>query len=329
MLKKYLGLILALFPLCSFAGIPSDNQYQVKKRYYATEPQAQKFTVSAQEAAYLVKPSVDTYTHFNPGNSKTLYTILPYPDTDYLPKIGKWMVINIINGLPIYQYPKGSKLLEQARSSQELAPAHWVSLSNARGQYILEPINYVFVVYEKDPRLAADRLHALMQKINFSSVASEEHSSGYSAIIGEHLHSQLANNRGQGFTYSNNDFRFQNDHFRIFGAHPVTIKGQAAYLFTTSVSEESGYESDLARLSYDQFKVKQAEMNAQNPHLSYTENIGHHFVSFSNARNNLALALIQAGYPTYYATFGNVVNSLGESTEDHDGNVYVTVLAAK
>ena len=55
-------------------------------------------------------------------------------------------------------------------------------------------------------------------------------------------------------------------------------------------------------------------------------NHGHHFVSFASAKNNLARALIKGGYPTYYANLANVVENSLASTEDHDGNVYITAI---
>lgn len=323
----YKCLFISLFIVISqaaFADIPTVNLYQVKKRFYDFEPQARQYTVSANDEAYPVKPSIDTYTHFDPANPKSLFTITPYAKTEFLPKLGLWMVIKNVNAMPTYQYPQG-KIPTSA--STQTVPAHWISLTNARGQYIIEPINFVFVVYGKSAKAAGDQLHHVMQKIGFGGTATINHSGGYMAYFGDQLLGQLSNDKGLGYTYSNNDFRYQNDHFRLMGGYPVSIKNQQAYLFMASASEESGYESDLAKLSQESIHQKLNEIDKTNPANAYYENDGHHYVSFSNARNNLAVALIQAGYPTYFVAFSNVVNTLGESTGDHDGNVYVTEIA--
>jgi hypothetical protein len=131
---------------------------------------------------------------------------------------------------------------------------------------------------------------------------------------------------GGSLTYANRDFQFQNDHFRIFGAYSMAINQHVATIYTASVSQESGLESSLVALSPEMLQLKVDQLKKQIQNGEHYENYGHQFVSFSGSRNNLAVALIKVGYPTYYASFGNVLNTRGESTEDHDGNVYITVI---
>jgi hypothetical protein len=329
MRKKGLGsvvspvLIFLLFSCPALAAIPEANFYDVKMRTYSTEPEVERFSISGHDQAYLVKPSISSYTQFNPLDPKAIYTIPPYQEVEFLPKLGKWMTIKTLHAQPTYLFPEGSKELKQAK---DLVPAHWISLTNARGQYIIEPINYVFIVYETQQKQSQALLNSVLKKVGFTGTSSRNHSGGYYAYIGDQLLGQLATAEGGALTYSNRDFQFQNDHFRIFGSYPVTINKKRAFIFITSISEESGLESKLRQLTPEKLQVKLDELNKENTNGLYYENYGHHFVSFACARNNLAVALIKAGYPTYYSTLGNVVNTLGESTEDHDGNVYLTVI---
>ncbi len=59
---------------------------------------------------------------------------------------------------------------------------------------------------------------------------------------------------------------------------------------------------------------------------AFSRMFGHFFVSFAYARNNLAVGLIQSGVPCYYVGMNNVVQLAGETTEDHDGRVFVSVI---
>ncbi len=319
------GCFIFFFSCMASAAIPPENVYKVRTRSYAVEPESQRFTISADAQAFPVKPTIPSYTQLNPLNPKALYIISPYPQTEFLPKIGKWMTVLNYDSQPAYHLSEAAAKLSQRKKT--LVPAHWVSLTNTRGQYIIEPINYVFVVYENKQKEASDLLNSALQKAGFSGTFGKNHSTGYSAYIGDQLLNQLVTPAGQALTYSNRDFRYQNDHFRIFGPYRLRINNDPVSVYIASVSEESGYESALAQLSLEALDKKVAEKNQQNANCEYYENYGHHFVSFANARNNLATAFIQAGYATYYSSLGNVVNTLGESTEDHDGKVYVTVIS--
>src|SRR5687768_333502 len=139
---------LIFFSSAVCASVPDDNTYKVIRRSYAAEPVPQRFTISGHDQAFLVKPGISSYTQLNPLNPKAIYTIPPYPYVEFLPKLGKWMVVRSINSQPTYLLPENSVSLPKETTA--LVPAHWISLTNTRGQYIIEPINYVFIVYAKD-----------------------------------------------------------------------------------------------------------------------------------------------------------------------------------
>lgn len=92
-------------------------------------------------------------------------------------------------------------------------------------------------------------------------------------------------------------------------------------MYIAAISEESGYMSELASKTTAEvrkyYKKKGRSFMLHNLP-------GHLYVSFSHARNNLAVELIQNGYPTYFANAGNVVNNSSETTEDHDGKLFIT-----
>ena len=321
MQNKFLAtilLVLSWLPHSTLATVPTINQYRVENRDYALEPDTHHFSISAFDKSLLAKPTFPVYTHLNPLDPEGLYTIPPYPETTSLPSIGKWMVITNVNAQPIYNVQNKPKA-----PSISYSPAHWISLTNARGQYIIEPINYIFIVYAKNHHEAITLLNTACDKAGFKGTASQNHSDGYRAFIGNSFISQLKNNNNQALTYSNGDYKYQNDHFRIFGEYTTTINGKQAYVFTASISEESGIESEKAKLSPQALQADIDKMKAQQPFGAYT-NYGHHFVSFAHAKNNLAVAMIKSSHPTYYATLGNTINTLGESTEDHDGNIFIT-----
>jgi len=315
--------LLLLWPAVMTAAVPVENNYQVKLRHFAAEPTPQQFTISGHDQAILVKPTMASYTQFNPLDRKAIYTLPPYPDTERLPRLGQWMTVTDLDARPIYLLSQAE--VQGSQAPRTLVPAHWISLTNPRGQYIIEPINYVFIVYPgKQPAVAV--LQAALRQAGFSGTASNNHSGGYSAYIGGQLFGQLTTPQGAPLTYSNQNFQVQNDHFRIFGAYPLMINKKTATLFTASISEESGLESRLMRLPPKKRQAKLVALSKQHSEKP-EDNYGHHFVAFSCARNNLAVGLIKAGFPTYYASMGNIVNTARESTEDHDGNVYLTVIS--
>ena len=95
MLKKIaftLYLMLITTNTASFANVPSVNYYSVQKRYYSLEPKSEQLAISAEDRALLTMSRISIYTQLNPLKPKEIYTIPPYPYTEFLPKIGKWML---------------------------------------------------------------------------------------------------------------------------------------------------------------------------------------------------------------------------------------------
>lgn len=175
-------------------------------------------------------------------------------------------------------------------------------MPDSKGKIIIEPINYLFLVSASNKSTAVNKLNHALESSGITDKFSGKkyHSGNYSAYIDGIQYPQLKNKNNIDATYSNNYWLDQNDHARIFGPKKADADSQDQYIFVASVSEESG----------GNLKIKS----------------GHYFVSFSNARNNWAIALIQNGYATYYALANNQINTLSISTEDHDGNIYVTII---
>lgn len=268
-----------------YAAIPAVNEYKIVKRPIAVEPAPSQYTVSANDVGAVQKPPFPYYTQLNFHDRKELYMIPPFPYTSQLPQLGKWMVA----------VAKDQKKLTYV-------PSHWLDDKSASGQYIIEPINYVFVVYGKNEATAIKTLkHALVDAgftMKWSGAAY--HSGNYHAYMNNQLLSQLKRKDGVFITFSDDDWLNENDHFRVMGPFKTEINGKTAFLFASSVSEESAWNEPLYA--------------------------GHFYVSFTHARNSLANGLVETGHSTYYVELGNVLNTLGETTEDHDGKVFVTVI---
>lgn len=324
MKKQLSSLILSLSATITYANIPADNIYRVQERQFSAKTQPQQFSIAAREKAPLIKLKVDSYTQRNPLRPDDVYTIKPYTHLQGFPMIGKWMLIP--NGIPQVSNAHHAAGKPVKPPIEDFVVAHWISLMNGKDQYIIEPINYIFIVFATEPNSALTRFNEVTTKIHFDGTATENHTNGYHAFIGDGFYEQLKNTAGLFLTYSNGDFRFQNDHFRVFGAYPMKIDQQQAFILVASVSEESGMKSEWVDYSPATIKLLAKKGNDESRKHGYYTNYGHRFVSFANARNSLATALIKAGYPTYYAALGNVVNTASESTEDHDGNVYITVI---
>lgn len=284
-MKKWYTLVLvsSLFVGQAFAAASPVNQYKTEKRPAAPEPTPQQYTISVTDAATVTKPPFSYYTQFNPSKPKE-YSIPLFDDANQLPKIGKWMIA-----------------IETGQKTVTYVPAHWLDDLSANGQYIIEPINYIFVVYKNNADDAIKTLDQALVKSGFNTKWSgaKYHSDNYHAVIGNETTSQLKRKDGIFLTFSNNFWLHQNDHLRVMGPYKTVINNQPAFIFVSSVSEESVWDEKLYA--------------------------GHFFVSFAHARNNLATALIETGYPTYYVLSNNILNTAKESTEDHDGKLFVTV----
>ena len=284
-MKKLLSIIIVgLFFSSAFAAVPAVNKYIIEKRPIAPELTPDQYSISEHDQSKVVKPPFRFYTQFNPQKSTELYSIPPYDDAEALPKIGKWMVA------------------VETKTKDTYVPSHWLDDLSAKGQYIIEPINYLFVVYKDNETAAINALKDAVKVAGYNDKWSgpQYHSDNYHAYIGDTRVAQLKRADGIFLTFSDNFWKNQNDHFRIMGAYQTTINGKKAFLFASSVSEESVW--------------------SDNPYA------GHFYVSFGHARDNLATALIKNGFPTFYVIADNVLNTAHESTMDHDGKIFVTVI---
>jgi hypothetical protein len=267
-----------------FAAVPPINNYKIEKRPIAVEPQPQDYSISENDQTVVIKPPFSFYTQLNPAAPNELFSIPPYKDAGQLPKIGKWMVA-----------------IETGVKNITYVPSHWLDDQSAKGQYIIEPINYIFVVFNKDENAAIKFLTKALINAGFTTKWSgpEYHTDNYHAYIGGKRVSQLKRNDGVFITFSDNHWLKQNDHFRVMGPYKTVINGKQAFLFVSSVSEETAWDQEL--------------------------NAGHFYVSFVHSRDNLAQALIKKGFPTFYVVSDNVLNTPKESTEDHDGKIFVSL----
>lgn len=289
MMKSWLSTGLVVIAMMSFSwialsAVPSVNQYMIEKRPTAKEPAPNQYSVKATDTVKVKKPPFSHYTLRNALKPNAVYQIPPFEYTNQLPKIGKWMVaVSKYKGKTVY------------------VPSHWLNMKNSSGKYVIEPINYLFVVYANNEKQAINSLKKALVKAGFNMKWSgdEYHSGNYHAYFGDTRVSQLKRKDGVFITFSNDTWLDQNDHFRVMGPYKTTINNKTAFIFASSVSEESVWDEKL--------------------------NDGHFYVSFSNARQNLAFGLIRSGNPTYYVVSNNILNTPNESTEDHDGRIFVTV----
>lgn len=289
-MRKLLTLFLLLCNLCvAWAAIPAVNQYKIEKRPIAPEPTADQYTISAQDQTKVKKPPFSFFTQLNTVKPDDIYTIPPYPYTNQLPKIGKWSVA-----------------VETGQKQVIYVPAHWLDELSAQGQYIIEPINYIFIVKTADKNAAIKTLTNAFVNAGFTTKWSGAayHSDNYHAYVNDTLLSQTKRKDGVFITFSNNTWLHENDHFRLLGAYKTVINNKPAYIFLASVSEESAWDNSK-------------EIYA-----------GHYYISFTHARDNLANGLIKQGFPTYYVLANNILNTDKEFTEDHDGKMFVTVFGA-
>jgi hypothetical protein len=107
--------------------------------------------------------------------------------------------------------------------------AHWLAYEH-RGKKIAEPINVIIRVDRKSPEEAQQALIDAAQSAGFAP--RKGHSSGYQAILGDGLISQLPDTPG--FAFSNITYILPNNHGRIFG--PLAYDGK--YYFTAAFSRE-------------------------------------------------------------------------------------------
>lgn len=289
--KKSLLTILSSFALISFValaqGTNKTNEYRIDQRPFAKAFSAKQYAHQALKISKPYKQDNLFYTTLNLLKPHQLYTIAPYPNAAMLPYIGDFMLTKTGN----------------AKKSQWV-PAHWLNELASDGRYIIEPINYLFLVKASTEAQSKKRLINTFKRSGISDKWSGEkyHSDNYHAFMNDTIISQIKNVQGIFLTFSNENWKNQNDHFRAMGPYVLSINHQTYYLYAASVSEESAWDDKI--------------------------NAGHHYVSFSHARNNIAIQLIKNHNKTYYIVTNNTLNNQSETTEDHDGKLFITIITS-
>ncbi len=171
-----------------FAAIPEVNQYKIEKRPVAIEPSPSQYSISA-DVIKVQKPPFSYYTQLNRLKRNLVYRIPSFPYANHLPSIGKWMLT----------IAEGQKKLNYVL-------AHWLNYKSATGQYIIEPINYVFIVFGDDEQKAINHLKNNFVEAGFTTKWSGEkyHSGNYHVYINKQLMSQLKRADGVFITFSDN-----------------------------------------------------------------------------------------------------------------------------
>ncbi len=184
-------------------------------------------------------------------------------------------------------YPAGFPSIGKWLISARLSYADWFGL-RFEGKTLREPINVIVI----DPLAASDeealtRLLQACAKAGF--ISRSGHSGGYLGWLGDRLYPQLPSERHHAL--SDEPFEFRNDHGRFFGP----CKQGGRYYFTGALSREK---------------------------LDPVIRAGHEFVSFNQARDRFAKAMVEkAGFRI--VAFLNLGNCLLDDpacgTADHDG----------
>lgn len=161
---------------------------------------------------------------------------------------------------------------------------------------MLEPINVIII----DPTATSAaqstaRLNAAMARAGFP--AQPIHSVGFSGLIDGTTYGQQPAGFLQAF--SDGFFLFPNDHGRVIG--PAPAAADTGYVWTGAFSTEA--------------------LNPANP-------FTHQYVSYENARAELARRLVASGGATVLGIvpLGNAVNDGTFTTGDHDGYAIVLQL---
>ncbi|BDX32285.1 hypothetical protein TUM20985_28320 [Mycobacterium antarcticum] len=164
------------------------------------------------------------------------------------------------------------------------------------GKTVLEPINVIII----DPTATSAaqstaRLNAAMARAGFP--AQPIHSVGFSGLIDGTTYGQQPAGFLQAF--SDGFFLFPNDHGRVIG--PAPAAADTGYVWTGAFSTEA--------------------LNPANP-------FTHQYVSYENARAELARRLVASGGATVLGIvpLGNAVNDGTFTTGDHDGYAIVLQL---
>lgn len=172
--------------------------------------------------------------------------------------------------------------------------ANWIGRP-LQGRTLYEPVNVVLVDRSSTSEVQArDNLIATLGKAGFPNYLAHS-STGYSGILGDSVYGQYPNGLMQ--VFSNGPFYVTNDHGRVFGPSPTALPDGSGYLWSMSISRETGYLDGRPR---------------------------HEYATFEGAEADLAQGLRGAGVVQLPSiNLDNVYNTPTITTGDNDGNASV------
>ena len=215
-----------------------------------------------------------------------------------IPSTNKWMMV---------PPPKGTDI------NTPLIPAAWVYWIGSENSshpdkqqvkqpknHILEPINFIFIVKSvpnDDDAAVNAHLTNLLKNAGFSALESIFHTGGYATYFEseENVYHQTSfeiNHKDTPVTFSNRSFVNGGVHFRLLGPYKTE---DGTYIYTASISEESRFHFDKSDCRCG---------------------CGHMYISFTEAKNELAKCLLEPKDPKYkvnlYST--NLFNTIPVNT---------------
>ncbi|SHU90302.1 Uncharacterised protein [Mycobacteroides abscessus subsp. abscessus] len=172
--------------------------------------------------------------------------------------------------------------------------ANWIGRP-LQGRTLYEPVNVVLVDRSSTSEVQArDNLIATLGKAGFPNYLAHS-STGYSGTLGDSVYGQYPNGLMQ--VFSNGPFYVTNDHGRVFGPSPTALPDGSGYLWSMSISRETGYLDGRPR---------------------------HEYATFEGAEADLAQGLRGAGVVQLPSiNLDNVYNTPTITTGDNDGNASV------
>ncbi|EHM17141.1 hypothetical protein MBOL_37270 [Mycobacteroides abscessus subsp. bolletii BD] len=135
--------------------------------------------------------------------------------------------------------------------------ANWIGRP-LDGRTLYEPVNVILVDRNSTTvEEARENLIATLGKAGFPNYLAHS-STGYSGILGDSVYGQYPNGLMQ--VFSNGPFYVTNDHGRVFGPSPAALPDGSGYLWSMSISRESGYLEGSPIHQYVTFEGAEADL---------------------------------------------------------------------
>ncbi|WP_131830765.1 hypothetical protein [Mycobacteroides abscessus] len=172
--------------------------------------------------------------------------------------------------------------------------ANWIGRP-LDGRTLYEPVNAILIDHSSTSEAQARaNLVVALAKAGFPDYLAHS-STGYSGILGDSVYGQYPNGLMQ--VFSTGPFYVTNDHARIFGPRPIALPDGSGYLWSMSISRETGYLDGRPN---------------------------HEYVTFEGAEDDLAQGLRSVGAQQLPSiNLDNVYNSAATTTGDNDGSTSV------